>query len=159
MATIRQIRESLETVLKAFSAEIDEETVTLTLVDRYVDANHGIPPSSLPAFFVSRAGRAEHELSGDDRFTSRRLVAWIVAAEFGDDNPIGKENADEQAEDLIDPIVDFLFQNLTLDHLAGVQGLSIRDDGVKQYDRASKHYSAIPILIDVGSIRNPWSET
>lgn len=157
MATVRQIREHLETLMQSFSTTLDGQEVTLTLVDRYVNPNAPIPRDSLPAYFVSRAGRAEHEKNGDDRFTSRRWVLWIVAAEFADNNPTAKKEADDRAEDLLDPILDFLYEDTGLDDLAGVQGASIRDDGVKEYDRATRRYSALPILIDVASNRNPWS--
>ncbi len=160
MATVTQERERLEALM--MTVPIGEDGLgTLALLDRYADPNEPLTSDQVPGFFVSRAGRAEHSKDGDDRFTSRRWLIWIAAAEIEDDTIGSKQDADEAAEGLLDTVLDFLFKYPNLE-LSGValphtQGITVRDDGVKEYQRSTKRYSALPILVDIASYRNPWS--
>lgn len=132
----------------------------LTKIDRYEDPNEPIPSDSIPAYFVGRAGRAEHQNSAaQELFTTRRWLIWVVAAEIEDDNPTARETADETAEALLDDLIYYFRQrpNLELDTdagLSGIQGISIKDDGLKGYQRTPKNYVAIPIMLDVASLRS-----
>lgn len=162
MATVTEERERLEALILTMPVGGDENT-HLALLDRYAEPNEPLSAAQVPGFFVSRAGRAEHQIDGSEYFTSRRWLVWIVAAEIEDDTIGSKQAADESAEDLLDEVLTFLFKYPTLklgdDDLPHTQGITIRDDGVKEYQRSTKRYSALPILVDIGSYRNPWSET
>ena len=133
----------------------------LELLDRYADPNEPLEDGLIPGFFIGRAGRAEHENSaGYEQFTTRRWLIWIVAAEYADDFSATKEEIDEAAEALLDDIIWYLRKHTDLDlegtdaGLSGVQGMSIKDDGVKEYQRSTKRYAALPIMLDIASKRS-----
>ena len=132
---------------------------SLELLDRYADPNTPLTAAQVPGFFVGRAGRAEHENSaGNELFTTRRWLIWVVAAEYLDDLSDTKEAVDDAAEALLDDIIFYLRKHPQLD-LEGtdagiVQGISIKDDGVKEYQRSTKRYAALPIMLDVGNHRS-----
>lgn len=152
MATTTAIRTRLETLMLAAPGSLE-------LLDRYADPNTPLTAAQVPGFFIGRAGRAEHENSaGYEQFTTRRWLIWIVAAEVADDTIGSKEAADEAAEALLDNIIWYLrkHENLELDGTDNgiVQGISIKDDGVKEYQRSTKRYAALPIMLDISSIRS-----
>ena len=88
--------------------------------------------------------------------TTRRWLIWVVASEVLDDEIGNKEAADEAAEALLDDIVFYLRNQIQLSDVRpfGVQGMSIKDDGVKEYQRSTKRYSALPIMLDIASYRS-----
>lgn len=164
MATVTEIRERLELLMREFTVTIDEEEYTLTQVGRYANDKNPLSSDQIPAFFVTRAMRGEHELTGDDRFTTRRWEIIILCAQAKDANPASKEAADDFAEAMLEPVLDYLFQHRTLDSstenkLDGVQGMTIRDSGTRGYDYGKKSYSCVGVLVDVGNTRQIWSET
>ena len=88
----------------------------------------------------------------------RRWLIWVVAAEYLDDLSDTKEAVDDAAEALLDDIIFYLRKHPQL-NLEGtdegiVQGISIKDDGVKEYQRSTKRYAALPIMLDVGNYRS-----
>lgn len=154
MASTADIRTRLEYLM-------DNAPGIMSKLNRYDDnPTTAIDPDAvLPAYFIGRAGRAEHENSaGGEQFTSRRWLIWIVAAEVAANTIDAQENADEAAEALLDDIVWYLRQHEDLDYGEDdngiVQGISIKDDGVKEYQRATKRYAALPIMLDIASIRS-----
>ena len=154
MASTTQIRQRLEALMLLAPGGLE-------LLDRYADPNTPLTAAQVPGFFIGRAGRAEHENSASyEQFTTRRWLIWIVAAEVADDTVGAKETADETAETLLDDIIRYLRIHTSLDlegtdaGLSGVQGVSIKDDGVKEYQRSTKRYAALPIMLDISSRRN-----
>lgn len=154
MATTTQIKARLEALMLLAPGSLE-------LLDRYADPNTPLTASQVPGFFVGRAGRAEHEnTAGYELFTTRRWLIWVVAAEYLDDLSDTKEAIDDAAEALLDDIIWYLRKHVCLgldgtdNALSGVQGISLKDDGVKEYQRATKRYAALPIMVDIASIRS-----
>ena len=149
MASTREIGQRLADVMKAAPG-------INAVIGRYKDDNNAIKVDELPGVIVSRADSAEHDnTSYSDHFTSRAWVVWIVVQEIIPQNPASKEAADDAAEDMIDPIIDYLMQHQTLDYEGDdlVEGITVRDAGVDEYQRAGKRYSAVPILLNIAYSR------
>ena len=154
MATTTEVRERLEALMNVAPGIVGK-------LDRYADPNDPLEDSQLPGYFVGRAGRAEHEnAAAGEQFTSRRWLIWVVACEVLDDLSATKQDADETAEALLDDLIWYLRQHPQLEledtdnGLSGVQAISIKDDGVKEYQRSTKRYAALPIMIDVATRRS-----
>lgn len=156
MATIKEQRERLEALFATAPG-------ITSILDRYKDDTEPIPTDQLPGVIVFRAGRAAHESpSSDDYFSTRLWLAWVVVQEIEDMNRESKRAADDTAEELLDPIIKYLqkHRQLQLDDvdLPGVEGITVRDDGVKEDQVSGKRYSVLPILIDVGNTTDTGSE-
>lgn len=154
MATTTQIRARLALLMLAAPGN-------LTHLERYANPNDPLNTDDLPGFFIGRAGRAEHEnTAGSELFTTRRWLIWVVVNEIEDDTITAKETSEDEAEAYLDDIIWYLRSHLALDlvgtdaGLSGVQGISIKDDGIKEYERSTKRYNAIPIMLDVASYRS-----
>lgn len=154
MATTTEVRTRLEALMDAAPGIVSK-------LDRYADPNDPLEDSQIPGYFVGRAGRAEHEnAAANEQFTSRRWLIWVVTGEYIDDLSATKEDVDEAAEAFLDDIIWYLRQHPQLEledtdnGLSGVQGISIKDDGVKEYQRSTKRYAALPIMIDVATRRS-----
>lgn len=153
MASSAEIRERLEYLM-------DNAPGVISKLNRYNDdPNTPLEGVQLPGYFIRKAGRAEHTYSAaGELFTSRRWLIWIVVQEITNDVS-SKETADNEAEDLLDDVIWYLRQHSGLDGandngLPGVYGMSLKDNGIEEYQRATKRYSALPILAEIGSYRS-----
>jgi len=159
MPSVTTIRQRLEYLMDSASG-IESQ------ISRYNDdPTTPLEEVDLPAYFVDRAGRAEHQnAAAQELFTSRRWLIWVVVQEIADNTIDSKQEADEAAEDLLDDLMYYLSQHSHLDvdengnidnGLSGLQGINWLGDGVKkEYQRATKRYSALAIIAEVGSNRS-----
>lgn len=163
MASTREQKERLESILDTLSVVIDGAPVGLTRITPYDDTTE-INASDLPAFCVYQPGKAQHHRQTFNELqTSRDWFILFFIAGIKDDNPISKQEAYEACYPYLDALAAWFARHLSLadytaedddnpNGLPGVTGMDIREDGVGETKRGAKRYSAIAYRLNITNV-------